>query len=469
MTKSQAQKLARRLRRANVKIPMGKPTVKKNKGAASQPKRKRNKNKQNFKNSPIGAGNNRLSLGSGVSNYSTTRRSQVVEEDEYIGEVSGSVSFATTSFSVNPGQSTTFPWGSKVAQLYEEYEFEYLEFYYKREVSEFATNGQAGKVILSFDYDASDSAPATKQQVEDSDPHVDGMPCTPLLRLPIDKVMMKKGDAKFVRPGAQPANTDIKTYDVGNLIVSTQGCTNTTTIGELHVRYRVRFSKPVLDAATVVGGVVHFSAISATTGANLTNMVLQSGGTPSLTGITMTAQTITFPANIPGNFLVQVNLMGATSCSALSFASGTATALNIQTVNATRDAIDANASLAGTTSNFAALTLTVSVPVGGGTIVLGGGTIVGTGSGDVFITSLPASVLTSIKKYNSAEIDTLRDRLSRMEEMFSCASISNNHVTVRQESDSDCDSFLEQKETDLVKSVHISSSMAQKLSKALLG
>jgi len=207
----------------------------------------------------VGLGGNfakgRGALGlSGGGSRATSRRTQVIEEDEYIGEVSGTVGFGTTVYPLNPGQSSTFPWAYKIAVLYEKYDFEQLEFYYKREVSEYASNGQTGKVILSFDYDASDSAPTSKQQVEDTVPHVDGMPSTPTIRLPIDCACIRDGPARYVRPGAQPANTDIKTYDAGNLYVSTYGCTGTTVVGELRVRYRCRFSEPVLEPAQSGGG-----------------------------------------------------------------------------------------------------------------------------------------------------------------------------------------------------------------------
>jgi len=198
---------------------------------------------------------------SGGGNRATSRRTQVIEEDEYIGEVSGSVGFATTAYPLNPGQSSTFPWANKIASLYEKYDFEAVEFYYKREVSEYASNGQTGKVILSFDYDAADSAPTSKQQVEDTVPHVDGMPCTPTIRLPLDVACIRNSPAKYVRPGLQPTNTDIKTYDAGNLYVSTYGNAGTTVIGELRVRYRVRFSEPVLESSATTPGAVGAVAI----------------------------------------------------------------------------------------------------------------------------------------------------------------------------------------------------------------
>jgi len=46
------------------------------------------------------------------------RRTLLIDEDEYIGEVSSSVSntFECNSFPVNIGQASTFPWGSGVAK-----------------------------------------------------------------------------------------------------------------------------------------------------------------------------------------------------------------------------------------------------------------------------------------------------------------------------------------------------------------
>ncbi len=190
-------------------------------------------------------------LGLSTANRSSTRLKQVIEEDEYIADINGSVAFATTQFSINPGQSSSFPWASKLASLFEKYHFDMLEFYYRREVSEFATNGQSGKVMLSFDYDASDAPPTNKQQVLDTTPHADAMPCQPTISLNINTSQMRSQDGWYVRTGAQPANTDIKTYDCGVLSVSTYGCANTTAIGELRVRYKCTLYVPILEA---VGG-----------------------------------------------------------------------------------------------------------------------------------------------------------------------------------------------------------------------
>jgi len=196
---------------------------------------------------------NKALAGKGSTNNRTTNRQQmIVEEDEYIQEVTvaNQPNFNNVQYFVNPGQAATFPWLATVAQRFEKYQFEYLEFYYKREVSEFATDGQVGKVIFSFDSDATDAAPNSKQQMEDTDPHADCMPSENLPRFAIPKeILQGPHDAFYVRPGAQPAFTDLKTYDIGVLNVATQGILHNVAVGELHVRYKVKLSIPVLENA----------------------------------------------------------------------------------------------------------------------------------------------------------------------------------------------------------------------------
>jgi len=101
-----------------------------------------------------------------------------------------------------------------------------------------------------MDYDASDSPPASKTQAEDTDPHTDAMPYEDLLLVLDPRQMFEMADSKYVRIGGLPGASDIKTYDSGNLSVSTIGNTNTSLLGELHVRYAVIFEVPVLESTT---------------------------------------------------------------------------------------------------------------------------------------------------------------------------------------------------------------------------
>jgi hypothetical protein len=372
------------------------------------------------------AGQNMLKGGFTLGSTATSRFKQVIEEDEYIGEVNGSVSFATTAYNINPAQSGSFPWGNKIAQLYERYDFEMLEFYLCSEVSAYATQGQTGVVMMSVDYDASDVAPTSKQQVLDTDPHT--VPCLPSVQKPIilrlDCKEMRSSDAKYCRPGAQPANTDIKTYDAGVLYVSTQGNANTSNIGELHVRYRCRLKKPVLESGiSQNGAAMHFNSITSTTANNFAGAVLQPGFSPALANINLSAvaNTITFPTGVAGNYFVSVSLSAGTSVSAISFAGSTGGISNLElmTASATTDSTNQSHSLAGTTISPAMVIGAFSVTNAGGAVALNPGTIVtsGTASLDVFIFALPVTLLT-MDEQEQLEIDELKDSLSTLKRDF---------------------------------------------------
>jgi len=192
----------------------------------------------------------------GMPNGMRRQRRTPFSEDEFIGDLLGSTTFGNGAnataeqFAVNPGHAATFPWLSAIAPKFEKYVFTQLEFYYKHEVSQFATAGTVGKAILSFDYDAADAAPISKQQMLDTDPHADGMPCEDFV-LRVDCRTAFENGAKYVRPGNLPGGTDIREYDAGILNYGAAGTSDgTTKIGELHVRYAGWFEKPVLESTT---------------------------------------------------------------------------------------------------------------------------------------------------------------------------------------------------------------------------
>ena len=175
-------------------------------------------------------------------------RVQVVEQDEPIGIIPGSVTFACTPFPIQPGQASVFAWLEGIANKFEFYRFRALQFYYKPIVSGFAADGQKGKIILSADYDSASGELQNYRQAESMDPHVDAMPYEGLI-LTLDPARLTPREGKYVRVGVVPAGTDVKTYDAGQLYLCTQGCASTDDIGELRVRYVIEFLNPRLPNA----------------------------------------------------------------------------------------------------------------------------------------------------------------------------------------------------------------------------
>jgi hypothetical protein len=361
----------------------------------------------------------RLGLGGNPTRGSTNRSEQSIVEEEYIADVAGSATFVTTGYAINPGNVTTFPWGNRVAQLYDEYDFVSLEFRYERIASEFNTSASTGEVILSIDYNATDVAPTTLQQVLATRTKNKGMPCDPVIALRADCALMRTQPSKYVLTGAQPAGTDAKTFNAGTLYVSVQG-TGTGTLGRLFVKYHCKLKEPVLEPATVAGGVVHFSGTAPTTANNFATAVLQTGGTPSMTGITLGVNTIVFPAGIPGNYLIEMCVGGSTSAAALNNSLGAGiTALNLFVSATTRDATPNAVSAASAVNGVSAMMATsVTVAIGGGTYTVTPSTLVGGNNMDLFIVSLPSSLLTQPVLPPSNRELVLEERLARLERLL---------------------------------------------------
>lgn len=151
--------------------------------------------------------------------------------------------FTSEGFPVNPGMSGTFPWLSQIAPRFEKYRFNSLKFQFETE----APTSLGGSLILTLDYDASDQAPQSKVQAMAYKNAVRSAPweeCTHTSA----KEDLSQQKQYFVRSGANPASTDVKLYDVGNLFVCSQNVvTGGATLGELYVDYDIELLTPQLQ------------------------------------------------------------------------------------------------------------------------------------------------------------------------------------------------------------------------------
>lgn len=212
-----------------------------------------------------------------------------VRHSEFIDDVAGSVAFASTKFEVNPGLSRTFTWLSKLARNYESYKFHFLDFVFRTSTS----TATAGRVMLIPDYDAADAAPTSKSQALSYRSAVGSETWAQELRLRATLQDLQKLKTHYVRSLINlPANLDIKTYDVMNLFLCTQGMSGTTDVGELYVEYDVELMTPQTSPDELFGfkgtGAATFTAAkplgSAVTGnANNTISISYDGGTGTFT------------------------------------------------------------------------------------------------------------------------------------------------------------------------------------------
>jgi hypothetical protein len=168
----------------------------------------------------------------------------VIRHRENVGFVTvPSVTFGTfnnTAFSMNPGLVTSFPWLSAIAQNFEQYEF--LDF--SVEYCSRMPTSTAGAVAIAMDYDAIDIPAVTFQGLMANPGAFRSSAWNSFVFHASPGDLQRFRAQRYVRTGAIPAASDLKTYDVGTLQIATDGFAAPGVIGELYFAYTVRLVTP---------------------------------------------------------------------------------------------------------------------------------------------------------------------------------------------------------------------------------
>jgi hypothetical protein len=247
---------------------------------------------------------------------------------DYITDVIASSTqgaFSATTYSVNPGLATTSPWIAPFANQFDQYKYHGCVFVFKSLTSEFAapttgiTAGNLGTVVISSDYDVVDAQYVSKQEAENAEFSTSG-PTTANLWHPIEcKRGLRSQELYYTRSGAISTTGDsLRFYDVCNTQVITVGCPYASQyLGELWIIYDVEFFKPQL-----YGGILGKSILSASwaLSTSMTTAAMFTGATASATntttGITLSADTITWPESYAGaTWRVTIGVIGASTAS----------------------------------------------------------------------------------------------------------------------------------------------------------
>lgn len=232
----------------------------------------------------------------------STRGSIRVTNSEFVYDILATSASSTAGtiqgFDLNPAAGNLFTWLTRIANSYELFRFHKLRAIY----TPICPSTTAGVVVLGFDYDASDTAPATKQAISAYQGSTRGNVWN---RLTCD-LSPPKGwyyVGQNSQPTINPANTDIKFYDAAKLYV---GLFNTVTtqmaVGELTIEYDVEFAKPDFGPGPVLAERVEFP------GSSLTSLAGPSpatyGSTPMLVS-SSGAGNITLTFTQAGEFLIE--------------------------------------------------------------------------------------------------------------------------------------------------------------------
>jgi hypothetical protein len=175
----------------------------------------------------------------------------VVKHKEYVADLTSTgAGYQVSSFRINAGIPTTFPWLYNLAANFEKYKFRKLHFVYHSSVA----TTTSGSVMLAIDLDALDSAPATKAQM---------LQMNKVVRSNVwegcrSEVPQSVGQL-FIRTGAVPAGADAKTYDVGSLFVALSGV-DAGVAGEVWFEYEVELHTPQSTQAAVFSAEANWNA-----------------------------------------------------------------------------------------------------------------------------------------------------------------------------------------------------------------
>lgn len=248
---------------------------------------------------------------SSIPNMHKNDQTVVIRHREYIGPISGTSGFTVAyELPLNPGLQGSFPWLSGIAQNFQEYKIRGAVYHYvpTSGMAISGTNSALGSVMMQTSYRATETAPASKtemlneywaNEVVPSDTMAHPIECDP---------KENPFAVHYVRSIAVPGS-ELLLYDMGKTFVATQGMQGTNVVGDLWVTYEVELKKPMVSSSAVAAD-WYSARYLASAGTNLftgAGPLGVQGGLP----ITASANTITFPKGIAGNFTITVDIRNA--------------------------------------------------------------------------------------------------------------------------------------------------------------
>lgn len=263
---------------------------------------------------------NTLLEGNGVPKVHATKRGVSISHREFLGDITGSQTFTSRTYPINPGSSVTFPWLSNIAEMFQSYRIKGMIFEFNSTSADAlnSVNTALGTVIMSTQYNVALPPLVNKAEMEQYEYTVSGRPSRNLTHCIECDPSLQVMEHLFTRTGALPAGQDYQFYDWGNFQLATVGMQAAAVIGELWVSYEVEFLKPRIASGGCWPG--DFTRISNGPYTQSTNVLGDIQTTPvGNLGVTVESTGLGFnrillPAAISaGRFLLTIRWKGAIS------------------------------------------------------------------------------------------------------------------------------------------------------------
>jgi len=338
--------------------------------------------------------------GVAVPSFNDITRGTRVVHREYLGDVVASSvtgAFNVTSYALNPGLFTTFPWLCSFAQQYDQWKPNGMVVIFKSLSSSYSGTASLGTVILSTDYDVIDPAYASKVEMENAQFAVSGNSAQSLMH-PIEcSVAERMLRVLNIRSGDVATTDNKRWYDLGNLQVATAGCSASQVVGELWISYDITLYKPQLyggiSGRTILSGLWEF--VSPTTASPFgTSMTAHATNNFALTA---SLTDLTFPSTLAGGSFAVTIIYGTAALSDTTQPTLTYSS-TIQAGPVTWTGWSNAISSAGTSMNVIIASFNVSIKAPSGsltppTVTVTGITLSGASSGTMHVTQINPNVV----------------------------------------------------------------------------
>jgi hypothetical protein len=192
----------------------------------------------------------------------------VISHREYICDIDsiGAAFNITNSLPINPGIGSTFPWLSQIAGSFTQYKIEGMMFQFVSTSGALSTTQALGEIIMAVNYNSTDAAFTTKQQMLNEIFAVSKVPSENAV-CPVEcDPRQTTLEHLYIRDGAVPANQDKRFYDIGTFYIATQGQSAPCNLGELWVTYQVALYKPQMNDIGGAGSSTKSSHLTSNSG-----------------------------------------------------------------------------------------------------------------------------------------------------------------------------------------------------------
>lgn len=233
---------------------------------------------------------------------------------EFLGVVTSTTGFTNTSYPLNPGLVGTFPWLSKIAANFQQWQMKGCLVVFKSQMTDaVATFSSLGSVAIAANMNPAERPCANQQEIEQLKFCAVAKPSFDIVA-PIECAKWStSNECYFIRNSSVPSAASIMDYDHGTIQVAVNACpSNSVVLGRLYITYDIELINPrmVMGAS----GVDSY-ALTGTTTADYLGALQSMLPTAKTIGCTFTSPNnyIIFPRGSYGTYEIDYGAVGAST------------------------------------------------------------------------------------------------------------------------------------------------------------